>query len=198
MININDIVLDFTNEEQQRFINYLELKNKRNDFKNVQLFKLLVKNELSSKEICFKLYKSNKQNAYHALRKRLYQSLIEFIANVNLKEDNSIDMQIIKYILASRTFLQQGQYSVAYNILNKAEALANEHYLFTLLSEIYHTQIQYSYSFKELDIDNLILKFQENQKNHHLENQLNIVYAKIRQTLNDISFEGEVVDFQIS
>jgi hypothetical protein len=36
MININDIVLDFTNEEQQRFINYLELKNKRNDFKNVQ------------------------------------------------------------------------------------------------------------------------------------------------------------------
>lgn len=196
MININDIVLDFTNEEQQRFINYLELKNKRNDFKNVQLFKLLVKNELSSKEICFKLYKSNKQNAYHALRKRLYQSLIEFIANVNLEEDNSIDMQIIKYILASRTFLQQGQYSVAYNILNKAETLANEHYLFTLLSEIYHTQIQYSYSFKELDIDNLILKFQENQKNHHLENQLNIVYAKIRQTLNDISFEGEVVDFQ--
>lgn len=196
MNNINNVILDFTSEEQQRFINYLEKKNKRNDFKNIQLFKLLVKNELSSKEICYRLYKTNKKNAYHALRKRLYQSLIEFVANMNLEEENSIDMQIIKYILASRTFLQQGQYKVAYNILNKAETLANEHYLFALLSEIYHTQIQYSYSFKELDLDELISKFQRNQKHHHLENQLNIVYAKIRQTLNEISFESEVVDFQ--
>jgi len=105
-------------------------------------------------------------------------------------------MQIIKYILAARIFLQKGQYKVAYHILNKAEALANEHYLFTLLSEIYHTQIQYSYSYNQHNIDNLIYKFQLNQKNHHLENQLNIVYAKIRQTLNEISFQGEVVDFQ--
>ncbi|WP_347924370.1 hypothetical protein [Pontimicrobium sp. SW4] len=196
MNNINDIVLDLTTEEQQRFITYLEKKNKRNDSKNIQLFKLLVKNEFSSKEICFKLYNINKLNAYHALRKRLYRSLIDYVANTNLEEENSIDMQIIKYILASRTFLQQGQYRVAYNILNKAENLASEHYLFALLSEIYHTQIQYSYSYKELNIDDLISKFQENEKNHHLENQLNIVYAKIRQILNEISFQGEVIDFQ--
>lgn len=193
---ISDIALSFTTEEQQRFIHYLRQKNKRKDIKNIQLFKLLVKNELTSKEISSRLYSSNMPNAYHALRKRLYQSLIEFIANINLEEGNSIDMQIIKYILAARIFLQKGQYKVAYHILNKAEALANEHYLFTLLSEIYHTQIQYSYSYNQHNIDNLIYKFQLNQKNHHLENQLNIVYAKIRQTLNEISFQGEVVDFQ--
>jgi len=193
---ISDIALSFTTEEQQRFINYLRQKNKRKDIKNIQLFKLLVKNELTSKEISSRLYSSNKPNAYHALRKRLYHSLIEFIANMTLEEVNSIDIQIIKYILAARIFLQKGQYKVAYHILNKAEALANEHYLFTLLSEIYHTQIQYSYSYNQHNIDNLIYKFQLNQKNHHLENQLNIVYAKIRQTLNEISFQGEVVDFQ--
>ena len=196
MNHLNHVFLDFTKEEQQSFLHYLEKKNKRNDFKNIQLFKLLVKNELSSKEICFKLYKSNKQNAYHALRKRLYKSLIDFVANVNLEEENSIDMQIIKYILASRALFQKGQYKLAYNTLNKAETYANEHYLFTLLNEIYHTQIQYSYTYKNLDIDSIILKLKENQKNHHLENQLNIVYAKIRQTLNEISFEGEVIDFQ--
>jgi len=196
MNNISDIVLELTTEEQQRFVNYLENNNKRSDVKNIQLFKLLTRNAFSSKEICFKIYNDNKQNAYHALRKRLYQSLIDFVANASLEEENSIDMQIIKYILASRAFLKQGQFRVAYNILNKAETLANEHYLFALLSEIYHTQIQYSYSYKEIDIDHLISKFQENQKNHHLENQLNIVYAKIRQILNEISFEGEVVDFQ--
>lgn len=196
MNKISDIVLELTTEEQKRFVNYLNKNNKRSDAKNIQLFKLLTVNKYSSKEICFKLYNDNKQNAYHALRKRLYQSLIDFVANVSLEEENSIDMQIIKYILASRAFLQQSQYKIAYNILNKAEALANEHYLFALLSEIYHTQIQYSYSYKEIDIDHLISKFQENQKNHHLENQLNIVYAKIRQILNEISFEGEVLDFE--
>ncbi len=196
MNQLNDIITAFSIDEQQRFISYLEKKNKRNDIKNTQLFKLIVKDELDSKEICLKLYKGNKQNAYHALRKRLYQSLIEFVANSNLEEENSIDMQIIKYILASRTFLQQKQFRVAYNILKKAETLAKEHYLFALLSEIYHTQIQYSYSYSQIDIDNLIIKFQENQKNHHIENQLNIVYAKIRQVINEITFDGEILDFE--
>ena len=146
MNNISAIVLELTTEEQQRFVTYLEKNNKRADTKNIRLFKLLTTNEFSSQEICDKLYKGNNRNAYHALRKRLYQSLIDFVANVSLEEENSIDMQIIKYILASRAFLHQGQFRVAYNILNKAETLANEHYLFALLSEIYHTQIQYSYS----------------------------------------------------
>ena len=46
--------------------NYLENNNKRSDVKNIQLFKLLVKNELTSKEISSRLYSSNKPNAYHA------------------------------------------------------------------------------------------------------------------------------------
>jgi len=196
MNHLNDIITAFSIDEQQGFISYLEKKNKRVDIKNIQLFKLLAKDELSSKEICLKLYSNNKQNAYHALRKRLYQSIIEFVANSNLEEENSIDMQIIKYILASRTFLQQKQFRVAHNILNKAETMAREHYLFALLSEIYFTQIQYSYSHSQSNIDDLIIKFQDNQKNLHIENQLNIVYAKIRQVINEISFEAEVLDFE--
>ena len=159
MNHLNAIISTFSVDEQQRFINFLEKKNKRNDIKNIQLFKFLVENKLSSKEMFTKLYDGNKQNAYHALRKRLYQSLIDFVANSNLEEENSIDIQIIKYILASRSFFQHKQFTVAYNILNKAETLAKEHYLFTLLSEIYHTQIQYSYSNPQIDIDNLISKF---------------------------------------
>jgi len=196
MSNLNIIISTFSVDEQQRFVSYLEKKNKRRDTKNIQLFKLLVKDELSSKELCFKLYKRNNKDAYHALRKRLYQSLIDFIANVNLEEENSIDMQIIKYILASRTFLLHNKPIVAYKILDKAETLAKEYHLFSILNEIYHTKIQYAYSNPSLNIDELINTFKQNQKNHYLEDQLNIVYAKIRQTLNNITYKGEVVDFQ--
>ena len=196
MIDLNIIVSTFSNDDRQRFIVHLEKKNKRNDTKNIQLFNYLIKDELSSKDICFKLYGTQKKDAYHALRKRLYQSIIDFVANSSLQEENSIEMQIIKYILASRAFLQNKQYKVAYKILNKAKILAKEYFLFSLLNEIYHTKIQYAHTNPDENLDLLISKLKRNETNIHLEGELNIVYAKIRQTLNSITYKGEVLDFQ--
>ncbi|MEH6535433.1 MAG: hypothetical protein V7719_03500 [Psychroserpens sp.] len=195
MTDLNAIVSTFSSEDEQRFINYLDKKNKRNDTKNIELFKLLKADELTSKEICQNIYNSNNKDAYHALRKRLYQSLIDFIANNNLEEENSIDMQIIKYILASRTFLIHKKPKIAYQILDKAENLAQEHYLFPILNEIYHTKIQYAYMNPSVDINDLIGKFRNNQKQHFIEEELNMVYAKIRQTLSDMTYKGKVLDF---
>jgi len=194
-MRLNAIVATLTVEEQQRFISYLEKKNRRNDIKNIELFKLLVQDELSSKELCVKLYKSDNKDAYHALRKRLYQSLIDFIANINMDEEKAIDMQIIKFILASRSFLLYRQYKIAYKILDKAEALAEENHLFPLLNEIYHTKIQYAYSNPNIDLDALIEKYTINQKNHYLEDRLNIAYAKIRQSINKFALNGHLLDF---
>ncbi|WP_431137299.1 hypothetical protein [Psychroserpens mesophilus] len=196
MTDLNTIVSTLSLEEQQQFVKYLDKKNKRNDTKNIKLFKLLVKDDLNSTAICKAIYNSDNKVAYHALRKRLYQSLIDFIANTNLEEENSIDMQLIKYILASRTFLLNTQFKIAYDILDKAEVLAQEHSLFPILNEIYHTKIQYAYLNPSVDISDLILKFKTNQKNHYLEEELNMVYAKIRQTLSDMTYKGEVLEFQ--
>lgn len=195
MTDLKAIIDTFSSDEQQRFIHYLEKKNKRNDTKNIQLFRLLAKKN-ESEDLAFKLYKTDKKDAYHALRKRLYQSLIDFIANAKMEEENSVDMQLIKYILASRTFLLHKQYRVAYKILDKAETLAQEHHLFSILNEIYHTKIQYAYTNPSMEMDSMIKKFNHNQKQLVTEDQLNIVYAKIRQTLNNITYKGEVVEFQ--
>ena len=195
-MSLKSIISTLTNEEQHSFISYLEKKNKRNDIKNIQLFKLLAKDEFSSKELCFKLYKGNQRGAYHALRKRLYQSLIDFTANINLEGETSVEMQLIKYILASRTFLMHDNPKLAYKILDKAEVLAEEHHLFSFLNEIHNTKIQYAYKNSSVDLNVLIEKFTQNQKNHYLEERLNIVYAKMRQTLNHINYKGEVIDFE--
>jgi len=195
-MNLEQIIVTFSVEEQQQFIQYLEKKNKRSDTKNIVLLKLIAKQELASNEIQNKLYASKNKDAYHALRKRLYQSLIDFTANAILAEENSTDMQIIKYILASRTFLTHKQYKVAYKILDKAETIAQEHLMFPLLNEIYHTKIQYAYTSHSEGIDKLIKKFKANQKNNFLEDELNIVYAKIRNTLNQITYKGDIIDFE--
>lgn len=196
MTNLNDIISTFSAEEQVQFVNYLNKKNKRKDTKNIQLFKLLLKNNMDAKALQLKLYNAPKKEAYHALRKRLYQSIIDFIANTNLEEENSIDMQLIKYVLASRTFLAHKHYKVAYKILDKAEALANTHLLFAILNEIYHTKIQYAYANPQLDLDATITKYKTNQQNYFLEDQLNIVYAKIRQTIKAETYLSNGLDFE--
>lgn len=196
MTNLNEIVSTLSTEDQQHFIMFLERKNTRSDTKNVQLFKLLLENELNSKAVCIKLYKAHKKDAYHALRKRLYQSIIDFIANLSLEEDKVVDMQIIKYVLASRTFLLHKQYKVAFNILDRAETLAAENNLFPLLNEIYHTKIQFAYSNPSLKLDELIEKFKTNQKYYLQEDRLNIAYAKIRESINEVTVKREFINFQ--
>ena len=128
MNDLKQIVKSFSSEEQQQFISFLDRKNKRNDAKNIKLFKLLAHDDLDSEAIFLRIYDENKRDAYHALRKRLYQSIIDFIANNNLSEENSSNMQIIKLILASRTFLHKQQYKTAYNLLDKAELIGKEQF----------------------------------------------------------------------
>ena len=134
MTNLNEIISTFSKDEKHQFVNYLEKRNKRTDIKNIALFKLLAINTLDSNTIFLKLYNKNQKAAYHALRKRLYQSIIDFIANSSLEDENSIDMQVIKYVLASRIFFTHKQYKVAFKILDKAETIANEHLLFSILN----------------------------------------------------------------
>lgn len=196
MLALKAIIETYNKEEQQQFVNYLKTKNKRSDTKNIKLFQLLGQSELDSKSICRTLYKVDNCNAYHALRKRLFQSLIEFTANKNLEDENSIDIQIIKYVLASRSYLIQKNYDIAFKILDKAERLAEDHMLFPILNEIYHTKIQYAPNYPKVDLDILIKKQRENQKKHQLEDQLNVVYAQLKTVLNSIAYEGKVVDFE--
>lgn len=196
MTDLNQIITTFTQENKKKFINYLHKKNKRTDTKNIALFQYLNNSTLNSKAICIKLYGTEKQNAYHALRKRLYQSIIDFTANTSLHDESSINMQIIKYILAAKSFIQQKQFKVAYKILDKAEKVANEHTLFSLLNDIYQIQIQYAYSLPNLALKPLILQFKNNQEKLQKEAALNIVYAKVREALNRATYHGKIIDFK--
>ena len=196
MINLKDIITSFSHEKQQEFISFLDKKNKRKDAKNIELVKVLITYNLSSTEICNRIYKKNNKPALHALRKRLFKSIIDFTANSNLKEENSIDMQLIKYILSARTFFKKGKFNIGYRILNKAEIVAKEHYLFTILNEIYHTKIQYAYEIPSLDIEKLIIDFNENQKQYQLEEKLNIAYARIRKAINEVNHQNKIIDIK--
>lgn len=194
MNQLHSIISSFSIEEQQRFMLFLEKRNKRVDTKNIQLFKIAQKGETSTKFICEELYGTQKKEAFYTLKQRLYESLIDFIANNKIQGENSVDMLLIKYILAARDFLLHKNNKAAYKILDKAEVIAKEYQLFSILNEIYHTKIQYAHTNPNINLNETITYFKENQRNLFLEEELNIIYAKVRNTLK-VSPHKKNLDF---
>ena len=163
-MSINTLISTLSPDDYSKFVHFLSKKNRRTDVKNIQLFKLLYTNELNSEEICTHLYPNKNKTAYHALRKRLYDSLVDYLASINLEEENTDKIQIIKYILVARNFLEQKQYKLAFKLLEKAEDIAKEHQYYPYLNEIYHLRIQFSFVEESKDLNELILQFKKNQK----------------------------------
>ncbi|MFD0964803.1 tetratricopeptide repeat protein [Pseudofulvibacter geojedonensis] len=184
MTRLNSLIRSLTVDEQTRFKNYLQNKNRRGDTKNIELFNLLLNSELSNQTIFESLYTPNKRGAYHALRKRLHDSLIEFIAHENLENENSLESGIIKLIVAARSLFFKKQYKTAYLVLEKAEKLAQENLLYPLLAEVHHTQIQYAYCNPEINLTELIQNSDLNLKQYILEEKLNHIYAQLRLIVN--------------
>ncbi|WP_430411864.1 hypothetical protein [Kordia sp.] len=196
MIAIDVMISQFSKEEQQEFIKYLTYKNKRHDTKNVQLFKLLLAN-YSAKEIPKKLYGTDNKSAYHALRKRLWSSLLDFMATQSLTHEVSDELDITKRVLVARNLLLQKQFKTAFKVLNKAEKKARDILHFSLLNEVYHTQIQYAHTTSFAPpLETLIEKFTANQKDFLQEEKLNMAYAVIKENVQKVVYQGEIISFQ--
>lgn len=180
--------------EKKAFIQYLSKKNKRKDTVNIELF-----NSLKTDDIKFKnntLENKKSTDAYHALRKRLYDNMINFMANRSFENDSSEENTILRFIVVSRLFFEHKLIKTAFKCLAKAEhiALSIEH--FSLLNEIYLTQIQFAHFNLSEPIEKIIAKSKANKKQLEYEEQLNLGYAVLRRELAAIYHEGRIVDFQ--
>jgi len=195
-MSLETLTIALSADEITKFTSFLDKKNRRTDVKNVALFKLIRSNSYSSEEIRKKLYPQKSKGAYHALRSRLFNSLIDFLASTALEEENNERVQIVKLITVARLQLQKREFKLALKLLNKAETIAKEYQYYAYLNEIYHLKIEYSNSLEPLDLTSLITEFKNNQQQHFLEEELNIVYAKIKKLLHQIRYTGEVINFK--
>ncbi|MBQ4822903.1 hypothetical protein [Aquimarina sp. MMG016] len=203
MNSISSIIQTLTLEEKRSFITQLKQKNKRNDTKNIQLFKLFDSNE-EVKNPDQVIYGKKSKGAFHALCKRLHDSLIDFIASKSFEGETSEEMEILKLLLSSRIFFEQKQYKIALKTIRKAEHKARKYDLFSILNEIYYTKIQYAHVNDKKSLHELIYDFNQNRKQFHQEENLNLFYATVQNELskNTVDFESIIkatlVKFDIS
>ncbi|WP_271769842.1 hypothetical protein [Aquimarina algiphila] len=182
MNTISSIIRTLSNEEKRSFISLLRQKNKRNDTKNIKLFKLL-DNTSPHQDLDIQIYGKRAKGAYHALSKRLHDTLIDFIASKSFEGETSEEMEILKLLTVSRIFFEQKQYKIAFKTIHKAEQKAKTYDLFSILNEIYYTQVQYAHLNSGIVIEDLFSKFRNNKKSLQQEENLNLFYATVQHEL---------------
>ena len=181
MSSLSTIIGTLTEDDKREFLLFLRKKSRRGDAKNSALFKLLDSGK--TKDLDLVLYGKPSRNAFHALCKRLQDSLIDFIAKKGFAGNSSEEMEILKLLLASRIFFEHREYKIGFKTLAKAERIALELDVYSILIEIYHTKIQYAHLHPNLRLSEVIIASQENMERFQREQQLNMAYASIKAQL---------------
>lgn len=175
-------ILDtLTKDEKQEFLLQLRKKNRRSDTKNEKLFKLIDAGKTEDLDLV--LYGKPARNSFHALCKRLQDSLIDFVASKSFSKETSDELEILKLLLASRIFFEKKLYKIAFKTLEKAEQIAIPLNLYSILNEIYHTKIQYAHLNQRWMLDEIIETSEINMKLFQQEYHLNRAYAAIKSRL---------------
>lgn len=194
MNSLSEIVAIMNSDDKKEFISYLNKKNKRSDVKNISYFKILETVDINVEN---NLYKNqNNKNSYHALRKRLYSNLIEFLSNKTFEKNSEETQKALKFLVLSKFFLENNVHNEAYKFLKKAEEKASQLEQFNLLNEIYQTQIQHINLFDEFNLDSLKHKIEFNLNQLQKESKLNLVYAFLRKELQEIHHKKKIVNFK--
>ncbi len=194
MNSLSEIINTMDTTDKKDFVSYLHKKNKRQSVKNIQYFKYL---ETDDKIRIKNLYKNSKnKDAYHALRKRLYDNLIEFMGNRTFEKNTGEIHESLRYLVLSRYLFENNLHKTGFKNLAKAEEKAVQLEQFSLLNEIYQTQIQFVHLRSDLDINALSEKLFLNQKKLEKESKLNLGYALLRKELQEIHHQKKVVNFQ--
>ena len=183
MNNISLIIATLTAEDKKSFILKLRQRNKRNDAKNIDLFMLLDSQE-TQENLDLILYGKSAKGAYHALCKRLHDTLVDFIASKKIEEESSKEMNALKLVLVSRAFFQQQQAVIAFKTLAKAELIARKYSLYNTLNEVYELQLAHAHLNDLLNFQEVLKKFQKNKRKILQEENLNLFYAAIQNELS--------------
>lgn len=188
MSSFNDVTSIMNKSELKGFIQYLSARNKRTDTRNIDLFKAIIKGreEAIKKEIG--------ANAYNVLNKRLSDRILDFMATTTLESEATEEIGIIKQILIGRRLFVHKKYKIAYKVFAKAERKAIQIGHYTLLNEIYHTYIQYSYLELSPDQESLFKRFEENKQEFIEQERLNMAYAVIKKAFNQIEHSSATIN----
>ena len=189
---LSDLINLLNDKDKVDFKAYLKHKNKRQDVKNIRLFELIQTDDINAIN---KLYgKLKNRDSYHALRKRLHDSLLLFISQRTFERGNQAVYELLRYLVVGRYLLENNLTKLGFRSLDKAERIATENEEYNLLQEILLLKLQFAHLNETIDLEELSKRFIWNQTQIQREAKMQLAYAQLRKELIDIQLKGKVID----
>lgn len=185
---MNSFIEILEKDQKSRFVKFLKSKNRVKETKNIELFYAME----SSKEK--NIEKQIGSNAYRGLKKRLLDNVINFLAEDLIKKEVSEELKIIKQLVVARKLMDMSYFKEGFKLLNTLRDRAEQIDHYSLLNEVYHTQIQFSYHELAPDQDELFKELIHNSKAQLNQEKLNMAFAKIKKEIKQTSNVKELVD----
>ncbi len=193
MDKLQELVNTFSEDDKKEFRIFINRQKSKKDRKDLDLFELITE-QIVSKEIQKKLYKTPNKVAYHTLRKRLLKHLTDFIVLKQIDNDITSTSSISGLIsLATYAFNNKSD-DLGWRFLTKAEQIAVENEQYELLNNIYHIQLEQSESDFAPDVNEIYEKWQSNKDLVNENEKISIAYNFIKREINEVIFKGEDKD----
>ncbi len=191
-MGVNSELVKLLNASEQRdFIRYLTKRNKRNDTRNTDLFKALLKGKESS------IKAEIGQNAFNVLNKRLSDRLLDYMAVGMLETHATKEIDILKQLLVARKLIAHRQFKLAFRLLKKAEERAEEIKDYALLNDIYQTLVEYSYHHLAPDQELIFRNHAKYREEFLHQERLNMAYAAVRKAFQNAQTENLEIDLEV-
>ncbi|MBK0404354.1 hypothetical protein I5M27_15255 [Adhaeribacter sp. BT258] len=192
------ITIDTLTPDQKReFLDFMKRQQRHNDRKDVALFQALQQiKKLKPAELQRKIYpEAENSMAYYALRKRLMRQLSDFILLKRMEEDSTSVSSVMGMVSLASYLFEARADRLAWNLLRKAEKLAQENEKFDLLNNIYNLQIEQADSGFADNLHQIIQKRNENKLAADEEERANIAASLIREQLTQVRAQGRDLHF---
>ncbi|MGI4869976.1 MAG: hypothetical protein ACRYFX_02225 [Janthinobacterium lividum] len=159
---------------------------------DLRLLDVLLENrEYTPEEIIKKLYPDEPNAvAYYALRKRLLRYLTDYLLLQQRQHDATAATSVRGQLTLAQYLFGAGVPRLAWNLLRKAEKLAQDNEQYEPLNAIYNLQIQYAHLPHAEPLETIIERHQRNKKAADEEERAGIADSLLRQRLRQARLRG--------
>lgn len=163
-----NIVTQLNKEEIRSFKLYIKKYFNNNSLLLIEkLFDIYRESKLKDVEIKKQHFPNLNDNTFYQLKSRMIENLYKSLLQLNYKKDEKIQIQ--NYLILSEIFIYKSAFSIAYDLLKKAErkaVKANRDYLLHL---IYNEIIALGFQYSRIPINDYV------EKKRSLLNKLNAI-----------------------
>ena len=193
MDKLQELINTLSEDDKREFRIFINRQKSKKQRKDLDLFELISEN-IPSKDIQKKLYKTPNKVAYHTLRKRLLKHLTDFIVLKQIDDDTTATSSISGLISLASYLFKNNSEEFAWRVLIQAEKLAIENDQYELLNNVYHLQIEKSDSEYSPDINDIYSNWKANKVLVDENERINIAYNFIKKEIDEIILRGKDIN----